>query len=260
MVKKILFILRYIRYWFKAGNEHSIHSPFVFDLYNNVISQRGSYYAFNRINQLRKKLLVSKKEIEVTDLGTGKSGKRVISEIADNASKSRTYGELLFRIVNHFKPDIIIELGTSLGISTSYLASGYSGSKIITLEGCPATAKEAKKNFESLNLKNIEQVIGDFKETLPGVLSKPKIKESNTLIFFDGNHKKEPTLHYFHECLKTANEHSIFIFDDIHWSEEMEQAWEEIKKHPAITVTIDLFFLGVVFFRKEQVKEDFILK
>ncbi len=271
-VKKLSFLFKYILHWFSAKNAHGIHSPFVFDLYNDVINKKGSYYSFDKIEQLRKKLLASTKEIEVTDLGAGRSGKKTIYEIAGRSAKSKKYCELLFRIAYHFstrggsasdeKPKTILELGTSLGISTSYLASANPTAKIITIEGCPNTANEAKKNFEILGLKNIESIVGNFDETLSNILAKHcKLPTANCqLFFFDGNHRKEPTLNYFNQCLAHSNNDSVFIFDDIHWSDEMEEAWEEIKKNSKVTVTVDLFFLGLVFFRKEQVKEDFIIR
>lgn len=258
-MKQLSFLIKYLKYWFSAKNAHGIHSPFVFSLYNEVIHKKGSYYVFDQIEQLRRKLLASQKVIDVTDLGAGRSGKRTVYEIAGRSAKSKKYCELLFRIVNHFKPGSILELGTSLGISTAYLASANPNAKVITIEGCPNTAAEAKKNFESLGLKNIESVVGNFDDVLPAILARPQTPDSR-LIFIDGNHRKEPTLNYFTQCLSQANSDSIFIFDDIHWSAEMEEAWEEIKAHPKVTVTIDLFFLGLVFFRKEQVKENFILK
>jgi predicted O-methyltransferase YrrM len=192
-------------------------------------------------------------------MGTGRSGKRTISEIAERSLKSEKYGQLLFRLVNHFKPNTILELGTSLGISTAYLASANPNSKVITIEGCPNIASEAKKNFEILGLKNIESVIGNFDSVLPAALCQLPTADCK-LVFFDGNHKKEPTLRYFNQCLELADNTSVFIFDDIHWSNEMEEAWEEIKSHPQVTVTIYLFFLGLVFFRKEQVKQNFIVR
>jgi predicted O-methyltransferase YrrM len=265
-VKQLSFIVRYLKYLFSSKNAHGIHSPFVFELYNGVIAQKGSYYAFDRIEQLRKKLLLSAKEIEVTDLGAGRSGKRTVAQIAQRSAKSRKYCELLFRLAYHFKPTAILELGTSLGISTAYLASAAPKAKVITIEGCPSTAAEAKKNFESLGLKNIESVVGNFDTTLPAALSNPKRTPSELpaahclLAFIDGNHRREPTLNYFGQILAAANNDSLLIFDDIHWSAEMEQAWEEIKKHPKVTVTIDLFFLGLVFFRREQAKEDFVIR
>ena len=265
-MKQLTFLAKYLNYWFSAKNAHGIHSPFVFSLYNEVISKKGAYYSFDKIEQLRKKLLYSKKEIEVTDLGAGRSGKRTLAEIAERSAKSKKYCELLFRIVYHFKPGSILELGTSLGISTAYFASANPKAKVITIEGCPNTAAEAKKNFESLGLKNIESVVGNFDQNLPAVLGRLKTEDlpdrqaGCRLVFIDGNHRKEPTLNYFKQLLGFVNNDSILIFDDIHWSDDMEKAWDEIKKNPQVTITIDLFFLGLVFFRKEQVKENFTLR
>ena len=256
-MKQLSFLIKYFKYLFSARTAHGIHSPFVFDLYNEVINKKGDYYSFDKIEHLRKKLLLSKKEIDVTDLGTGKSGKRIVGEIAGRSLKEKKYCELLFRLVYHFKPTAILELGTSLGITTSYLASANKNAKVITIEGCPNTAAEAKKSFESLGLNNIETVTGDFENVLSSVICHPS---SVDFIFFDGNHRKEPTLKYFEQCLEVAHNDSVFVFDDIHWSDEMEEAWEEIKSHPDVRVTIDLFFLGLVFFRKEQVKENFIIR
>ncbi len=254
-MKQPSFLLKYIKYWFSAKTAHGIHSPFVFELYNEVINKKGNYYSFDKIELLRRKLLISNKEIDVTDLGTGKSGKRMLREIAERSAKDKKYCELLFRLAYHFKPNTILELGTSLGISTSYLASANQNAKVITIEGCPNTANEARKNFQSLGLQNIESITGNFDD----VLCQLPIADCQ-LVFFDGNHKKEPTLKYFSQCLESTHNDSAFIFDDIHWSDEMEEAWEEIKSHPRVSVTIDLFFLGLVFFRKEQAKENFIVR
>ncbi len=258
-MKKFKFIFKYFKYLFSAKTAHGIHSPFVYELYYEVINKKGSYYAFDKIELLRRKLLISKKEIDVTDLGAGKSGKRFIYEIAERAAKNSKYGQLLFRITNRFKPDRIIELGTSLGISTAYLASANPHANVITLEGCPNTSAEAKMNFEALGLKNINTIVGNFDNTLPAVLN--LLPTTNCLlVFIDGNHKKTPTLNYFKQFLAHANENTILIFDDINWSDEMADAWEEIKKNPAVTITIDLFFLGLVFFRKERAKEHFVIR
>jgi predicted O-methyltransferase YrrM len=258
-VKNISFLFKYLKYLLSAKTPHGIHSPFVFELVNKVINKKGSYYAYEKIEKLRRKFLISSKEIEVTDFGTGKSGKRIISEIAERSLKNKKYGQLLFRLVNHFKPTTILELGTSLGISTSYLACANPNAKVITIEGCPNISNEAKNNFESLGLKNIETVVGNFDIILSAVLCRLPTADCQ-LVFFDGNHKKIPTLNYFSQCLEYAHNDSIFVFDDIHWSDEMEEAWEEIKSNPLVTVTIDLFFLGLVFFRKEQAKENFIVR
>ncbi len=247
-------------YKLKAINEHGVHSPFVFDLLRNVIYNKTDYYAYRNIEQIRKRLLSSKKKIECIDLGAGSLNNngiiKSIKEIAAHSAKSAKYAQLLFRLTNHFQFSDILELGTSLGISTAYMASANSKTNITTIEGCSEIASAARQNFEHLQLKNIEQVIGNFDTVLPEVLAK---KTKLDLVFFDGNHRKQPTLDYFNQCLQKAHEGSMFIFDDIYWSDEMKQAWEEIKKNDRVTVSIDLFFMGIIFFRKEQTKEHFII-
>lgn len=256
-MKKVKFILKYFKYYFSAKTKHGIHSPFVFDLATSVLENKNQFYDYEKIEKLRSKLLENTKEIFVTDLGAGKSGKRRICDIAKQAEKSKKYGQLLFRLVNKFRPETILDLGTSLGITTLYLASANKQSKVITIEGCPETAKVAEKNFKKYDAKNIQQVIGNFDDVLVSVRAKHNQLD---FVFFDGNHKKEPTLRYFTQCLQYINNDSVFVFDDIHWSDEMEEAWEEIKNHSEVTVTMDLFFLGIVFFRKEQSKEHFIVR
>jgi len=148
-------------------------------------------------------------------------------------------------------------LGTSLGISSAYLASGNPNGKLLTIEGASSISAVANKNFQSLGLTNIELLTGNFDIILPDIL-KASVPD---FVFIDGNHRKEPTLDYFHQLLKKAGESSIFIFDDIHWSREMEAAWHEIKNHSSVMLTVDLFFIGLVFFRPEfKVKQDFIIR
>ncbi len=256
-MKKLSFILRYLNFLVRAKTRHGVHSPFVFELLTKVIAEKAPFYAFDKIEYLRKQLLLSKKEIEVTDLGTGDSGKRTIAEIAQRSAKPAAQGQLLFRLVNHFKPKHLLELGTSLGLSSLYMAAPDSSAKLITIEGSRATAKAAEENFRKFGAQNIETVTGNFDEVLPVVLEKNLPFD---FIFFDGNHRKEPTLRYFEQCLAKAGPQAVFVFDDIHWSAEMEEAWEQIKAHQKVTVTVDLFFLGLVFFRPEQAKEHFLLR
>lgn len=260
-MSKIKIAYRYVDYLLRAKSKHDIHSPFVFNLLTNFIQNNESYYLYKPIEKLRNELLNDPTEIQVNDLGAGsivlKSNKRRISDIARHSLKPAKYSQLLFRLVNHFKPKTILELGTSLGITTLYMAMADSKSKVITIEGSESVARRAKQNFEKLNVKNIQSVIGNFDDVLQTQLSELKQVD---FVFVDGNHRKEPTLRYFEQCLPYALNNSVFIFDDIHWSAEMEEAWEEIKKHHCVPLTIDLFFIGIVFFRKEQVKEHFVLR
>lgn len=258
---KINFILSYFNYLLKARNQHGIHSPFVYELYNNVIKDQTPFYIFQDIESIRAKLLLSNIEIEINDFGAGstinKSNKRRISDIAKNSLKSPKYAQLLFRLVNRFKPQNVLELGTSLGISTMYLAASNSKINVTTVEGCPNISKVAQINFDKLGLKNINLINQPFEDFLPNYL---KTISSLDFVFFDGNHTKEATLNYFNLCVEKTSQHTIFVFDDIYWSNGMKEAWNEIKQHPKITTTIDLFAVGIVFFNPDLSKENFVLR
>jgi len=242
-------------------NQHGIHSPFLYELYNNVIIDQTPFYVFDDIESIRAKLLLTHMSIKINDFGAGSSvnpaKSRKISDIAKNTLKAKKYGQLLFRLVNRFQPNLILELGTSLGVSTLYLASSNSKSNVVTVEGCPNVAKVAQINFDKIGVKNVELVNKKFDDFLPNYLN--QIKQLD-FVFFDGNHTKEATLRYFDWCLDKAVPTSVFVFDDIYWSKGMKEAWKEIKKHPKITTTIDLFAMGIVFFNTDLSKEDFVLK
>lgn len=250
----------YLLYRLRAIKLHGVHSPFVFDLYHQVILHDGNYYTYPLLEALRKELLQNDRTILVTDFGAGpKAGlkkERKISYIARTSAKSPKYAQLLFRLLNRFKPKVVFDLGTSLGITTSYLAKGNQEAQVYTFEGCPAIAAEAKANFHKLKIQNVQQVIGNLDETLPQQL---KAVSQLDFVFFDGNHRYEPTMRYFEACLEKHHEDSVFVLDDIYWSADMTRAWQEIKQHPQVLQTVDLFYIGLVFFRKSQPKEHFTL-
>jgi predicted O-methyltransferase YrrM len=260
-VKKIFLLFNYITYRLKSTNEHGVHSPFVYDLLTNVIYNRTDYYAYQKIETLRAHLYLSEQKINCIDLGAGairnSISQKQVKHIAKHSAKSAKHAQLLFRLVNHFQPAIVLELGTSLGISTAYMASPNSKTQLITIEGCPEIATLAQQNIKQFELKNVEYIVGNFDDVLPAILTRT---EKVDFVFFDGNHRKQATLNYFYQCLLKAHEGSIFVFDDIYWSEEMKEAWNEIKNNDQVTVTIDLFFMGIIFFRKEQVKQHFVIK
>lgn len=256
-------ITSYFKYLLRSGNEHSIHSPFLFELYTKVIKDKSETHPdYKNLKLLRQELLASNETIEILDLGAGsrinKSNLRKIKTIAKNAEKPEKFGKLFHRLIRHSQPESILELGTSLGLTTLYMSKAKPDSHILSFEGCPETAKIAQRNFEKSDAKNIEVILGNIDETLPKTLS--KLTNGLDYAYFDANHRYEPTVRYFEECLPYAKNESIFIFDDIYWSEEMTQAWEHIKAHPQVTLTVDLFWIGLVFFRKEQVKENFVLR
>ena len=254
---------KYIKYFTSASNGkgHGVHSPFVFDFINNILLDKKSYTSFDAIEGRRSELLNSKQVIEIEDFGAGSTKlpfkTRVVKDTAKLSLKSKKYSQLIFRIIKYFKSQQIVELGTSFGVTTSYMASASEG-RVYTFEGASSIAYIAKQNFQSLGLTDIEVTEGDFAKTLKGKLNQIGPVD---LAFLDGNHRKEPTLEYFELFKKHTNEHSILIFDDIHWSEGMEEAWQIIKNDPMVTLTIDLFFIGIVFFRNEfKEKQDFVIR
>lgn len=255
---------KYLRYYLHAhnGKGHGMHSPFVFQFILHVLNNKSRYTPTASIEELRGVLSNDERVLEIEDFGAGsrvtKTKQRTVAEVAKSATKSKKYAQLLFRLVKHYQPKTIIELGTSLGITTAYLSSAGPASSIVTIEGSKAIANIAAKNFSALGLKNIQQQVGNFDDILPSVIKQlPAIDFS----YIDGNHRYEPTVSYFKQLLPSLHNNSILVFDDIHWSAEMEKAWEEIKQHPSVQCTVDLFFLGFVFFRSEfKIKQHFTIR
>ena len=264
MYSSIKVLKKYFHYYLAAssGKGHGIHSPFVFDFVTKVLNDKNKFERSDQIEKLRTSLLHNKTSIEVEDFGAGsgiiKSKMRMIKHIAASSLKPKKYAMLLARIAKYYKLQTIIELGTSFGISTAYIASSNPMSKVYTLEGSENICNIAQNNFDKLDLQNISLIRGDFENTLPALLS--KINKID-LVFIDGNHQKIPTINYFNWLLAKSTNESVFIFDDIHWSQEMEEAWKEIQQHPNVSLTVDLFFIGLVFFNNAfKVKQHFVIR
>ncbi|MBA4276401.1 class I SAM-dependent methyltransferase [Flavobacterium sp.] len=254
-------IKAYLKFLWKSKNEHAVHSPFVFHLLTKCFYDKKPKPEYSFLKEYRNSLLENKNTIEVTDFGAGskvfKSNTRRIDKIAKTAGITKKRAELLFRITNYFQPESILEIGTSLGLATSALALGHPKAKITTLEGCPETAKQAQLQSQKFNYKNVELIATEFKS----YLGNSQLKTENfQLIYFDGNHSKKATLDYFELLLPTITNETLWIFDDIHWSKDMEEAWKIMKNHPKVSATIDTFQWGLIFFRREQPKEHFVIR
>ncbi|MFT4545710.1 MAG: putative O-methyltransferase YrrM [Bacteroidia bacterium] len=251
---------QYAKYLLKAKNRHGIHSPFVYALLDEVVYDKTKHAEFSKIESIRSGLLSRKDEIEITDLGAGstvnKSNKRKVSDIAKNSAKGGKWGTLLFRLAHHFQPKTMLELGTSLGIGSLYQSLGNTDGSLTTFEGCPNTAQIAQEQFNSAQI-NPSIIKGNFDETLQSFLNSI---EKLDWAFIDGNHQEEPTVRYFQQCLGKCHNDSVLLFDDIYWSKGMAAAWENIKAHERVTVTLDLFQVGIVFLRQEQPKQHFVIR
>ncbi len=245
----------------KARTEHGVHSPFVYDLMSKVLRPSDNRPELEPIEQLRKDLMKSKQAIRVNDLGAGSRvfdlPVRRVADIAQTSLMSRKNANTLFRLARYFQPTHVLELGTSFGISTLYLAKGAETGTVTTIEGCPQTHGIALGHFERMHQSNIVPLLGSFRTRLGEALG---TMERLDLAFIDGHHVKDPTLEYFEQCLAKSHNDSVIVLDDIHWSDGMEEAWEDIKRHPRVTVTVDLYDMGIVFLRKEQAPEHFLLR
>ncbi len=244
------------------GRGHGIHSPFVYDLVSSVLNDNRYYYAYEEIERVKNNLLEDKRILIVNDFGAGSSNRgnenKIISEIAGKAVSKQKFGRLLFRLANYYNARTIFEMGSSLGISTAYLASADKLSNVISIEGSSEISGIAKETFSQLDLTNIKLVTGNFDEKLETLIAD---NPPSDLVFIDGNHRKKPVLEYFEKFLNKISKTSLIIIHDIHWSREMEEAWAIIQRHPKVKMSIDIFSAGLVFFRDEfKVKQQFIIR
>lgn len=268
MFSKYTLVRKYLQYRKSAlnGKGHGIHSPFVYSFVREILRDKRNYPCYQPLAALRRILKTDQRSVEVEDFGAGSrvisNRSRRIGDIARSSLKPKKYSRLLFRMVQQWQPGSILELGTCFGVTTAYLANGNKNAQVFTMEGAPAIAAVARHNFSELQLSNIELIEGNFDDRLPGLIDRLRSEGQHLdFVFIDGNHRKEPTLRYFQELLPLVTENSVIVFDDIHWSAGMEEAWEEIKSRPEVTLSIDLFFIGIVFFRNEnKVKQDFTIE
>jgi predicted O-methyltransferase YrrM len=242
-------------------NGHGIHSPFIFDLISRVFRNKTTNDIVLKIENIRKRCLSSEKIIRIADLGAGslkmKGDLRKVSDIARYSAVPKKYGVLLSALAAEFGKPAVIELGTSLGISTMYLASGSPGIVVYTIDACPETSGLAKENFTEAGFENIRILNGSFDSTIPE-LKKQSVRPG--LVFIDGDHRREPVLRYFNQMAEISNGNTVIVLDDIHQSRDMEDAWTEVKLHKSVTATVDLYRLGLVFFRGGMSRSDYVIR
>ena len=255
----IKLFFAYIKFWLKSKNQHGVHSPFVYDLITKCFYDKTHRSEYKILLNYRKELLNNKSSIAITDLGAGsqvmKTKTRIVKDIASNAGSTLFRSKLLLRLVDYFKFEHILELGTSLGIATYAMHLGNPDAKIVSVEGCPNTTRFTRKKLIQNSSSTILILNGDFGAVIP-LLEQNKFD----FIYVDGNHQKDATIHYFESLLNKSHNNTVFVFDDIYWSKGMTEAWETIKQHPKVSVSIDTFFWGFVFLRKELQKEHFTIR
>lgn len=246
---------RFLIHWLREVDEHSLHSPFTYSFHKKIIQRDRHEPEFIAIEEIRKKLQLDERTIEVTDLGAGsrvnKGSQKKVKRIAEYEISKPRFSRLWYRVARSNKSKNILEIGTSLGINTLYLSQAIENGKLITIEGCPSTAAIAQENFDKLQHCPIELLIGDAAQKIAG------ITESLDLAYIDANHTYQGTTKYFELLLPKIHSDSIMIFDDIHWSDGMEKAWNEVRKHPSVRLSLDLFSAGILFFKEGLPREHF---
>ena len=251
----------YLHYWLHASNEHSLQAPFIYRLYREVIKRDSHHPAFDDIEATRQSFLRSSDTITMEDMGapTQVSSRpdRTVRSIARHSLSSPKFSRLLYRLTTDQQSEYIIELGTSLGINTLYLSLARSSAQVYTLEGIPAIADRAEQAFHHLKRTNIQLIRGNIDRTLSDALTQvPRVD----LAYLDANHRYEPTVRYFEQLAAKTNDYSIIVVDDIYWSSDMRRAWQYIKQHPSVTLSLDIFDAGIVFFLPLTVRQEYTLE
>ncbi len=260
MNNKLFQLRSFATYWLDAADAHSLHSPFLYDLYTNTINNRIHDTASAWIEPLRQLLLNDRSVIQVSDLGAGSSHlstpARAVSDIAKTSLSPAKYSLLYKRLIQRMEGKVVLELGTSLGINALYLASAP-GTGVTTFEGSSAIAGKAKDTFGRSPLSNITLIAGNINDTLPAYLETVARVD---FAFLDANHRYEPTMKYFQQLLTKTDERSVIVADDIHYSPEMENAWTAIRKHGRVKATVDLYRCGIVFFDPKLQNQHVVLR
>lgn len=255
----------YLRYrlFSRYRKGHGIHSPFVYDIVSRVFRNKIDDAVVSKIEQIRKELINDKRTIIVNDLGAGsirnmnEQKSRRVSDIAKHSSVPHKYGKLLSNLAKQFGGNGVIELGTALGISSMYMAASCSEANIDTIEGCKETAMIAENAIRKSGIGNIKIHCRSFDDCLPVLLDR---KESPGMVYIDGNHRREAVLRYFNAIAEKSDNNTVVVLDDIYLSREMKDAWETIKEHKKVSVTIDVYRMGIVFFRKGINSNHFIVR
>jgi predicted O-methyltransferase YrrM len=258
MIRLAFHYLRYILFA-RHRKGHGIHSPFVFSFINEVLLSKDDDVV-KKLNRELSSFKRDKRKISTINFGAGtikhSSSIRTIGSIVKNSSIQAKYGKLLYKLIQVYKPESILELGTGIGIATSWMAAANAKAEICTVDADLMKLNVAKEIHQNLGLKNINYVNEKFDD----FLKKFQVTTHPLLAFIDGNHSYEATLNYYNSLLRFPRENTIMIFDDINWSLGMKKAWNEIVKNNRSVICIDLFFIGIVFFKKGIPKQAFSIK
>lgn len=252
-MNRLNYLLRYLRHILTARHSFGfgVHSPAIYRFVKYVLYEKNSFYVYSEIEMLRRELENNTQKFQLTDFGTGVDRETTISRVAKRSLNNSGYSQLLYRMVRDANPETILELGTSLGISTAYMAKARPSAQCYTFEGCPQLAKIAAENFDKLGIQNIEIIQDNIDNALPLFLEKIPTLD---FVFIDANHTSKALNSYFDMIMPKISDKTVMVIDDINWSDDMWMAWEHVRKHPRVVSSLDIFGLGILFFNTEQNK------
>ena len=247
---KIHSLKHYLKYALFSKSKFKIHSPFVFAFITQILEDKGSEYKAlrDKLNQYYKENKIQVSTEGNAGEGSQSLGKRTMSasSFSNKVGLPSKYGKVLHGLIRENNIHSVIELGTSLGISTSYLSSN-AAVNVKTIEANKQVLDVTRQAYQEIgNSKSIHFIHARFDTVLDDLC---KAGLANTLIFIDGDHNKEALIRYFNSCLPFIEESTILVFDDIYWSEGMTDSWHEIFQHKKVKLSLDIFRMGIVFFK-----------
>ena len=246
----------YVNFIFSATNQHGVHSPFVYQLVTKCFYNRKNRPEYRKIGEYRKDVFQEKQQLHIQPNCSTffKANTYKISKLAKIYAPSWKRSKFLTRLTNYLNCKSVLEIGTQMGIRTSCFAS-HKNCDVITIDNCEETQKIAREKLKKHHFSTIKFCLQEF--TQQEILVDQKKIDC---IYIGNTRKKQSTLHLFEEALKKVHNDSVILIEGLHWSKDMNQAWKEIKENKQVSVTIDTFYLGLVFFRKEQAKEHFKIR
>jgi predicted O-methyltransferase YrrM len=262
MIEKFKLLFRYLGFRCKVQSIYKIHSPFVYDFYINVLQKNKkplTDQVVKTIFSYRRNIFKNNNNYLSEDTGqqSRSTGALTIGEKARRISQPHNGGMFLARLVHFLSPENIIELGTGAGISTIYMALANKKIPVFTIEGNPVMSQVASGVFKETSIENITLFNGLFDYELPKIL---QITKSTGLVFIDGDHSSTALLRYFDLISNYITEETVIVLHDIYWSTDMLNAWKHLLKNPSVSLSIDTFDFGILFFKKRMNKEHFLLR
>ncbi|MCF8236593.1 MAG: class I SAM-dependent methyltransferase [Saprospiraceae bacterium] len=239
-------LIQLFTYYWQARTAYSMHSPLLYSFCREVLDDRRSFYAFEEIEIWRYHLLHESSELHVVDLGAGGQDaldqNRIVSSIAKTSLSPPWKCRYLFRMVLWWKPDLLLEFGTSLGVSTAYLAAASIHTPLITVDGSDSHLQLARKGWNKLGLDHIEEWNLSFQQAIQRI---PWDQHGRILIYLDGDHRPARVLEILQTIQEKTRHPFLVIIDDIRWSDDMWAGWQEWRSAFQSGAWLDLYQVGI---------------